>query len=437
VASYATALGTTDLSYTTTAAGGIQTQITDALGNVTTLVHDAQGRLIDTQNPSGTGLIETQYQYDSNGNVTQSTKDPTGSPNVTAFQYDSHGNLILTRDADGNTVTRTYSSTNQLLTETSYVTPDPDGAGPGQPDLPLTARYAYDSVGHLRFQISADGRVTEYRYDSAGDLVSKIEYAGGEIDVSALTATTALTEAQLVSWVATQDLTKLQRADYTYDFRGQVSKATAYASTDSSGAGVAAGASSTQFVHDQRGRLLQTIDPRGIGSATNPADTTVPYSTTYIYDGLGRVTSQTAWTAAGSTTTTTTQYDDVGGRTVVTYANGLVSTSTYNLANELISSTNVGPRSQALGTTTYTYDADGRLRMVIDANGNKSYVLYDASGRKVADIDADGELTEYVYDNESHPLICVHTRDPRRLVWKRHERFAGDIEEHDWSAIGS
>jgi YD repeat-containing protein len=407
VETYVTSLGTTRLSYSTATGGGVQTQITDVLGNVTTLVHDTQGRLTDTKIQSGSGLVETQYQYDTNGNVTQVTKDPSGQPDVTVFQYDTQGNLLLQRDADGNTITRTYSPTNQLLTSTSYLIPDPDADGAGLPDSPVTTRYAYDSEGHLRFVVSPEGRVTEYRYDAAGERTTTLEYPGGEIDVSTLSATTALTEAQLVSWAATQDLTKLERTDYTYDFRGQISNTTAYAATDNSGAGVATSASSTQFVYDQRGRLLQTIDARGIASATNPANPNLAYSTTYLYDGLGRVTSKTVWNSSGNTTTTTTQYDDAGGHTIVTFASGLVSTSTYNHANELISSTNVGPGSQALGTTTYAYDGDGRLRMVTDADANKSYILYDAAGRKVADIDADGEMTEYVYDNSSNLVETI------------------------------
>ena len=407
VASYTTSLGTTSLTYTNTAGGGIQTQITDPLGQVTTLIHDAQGRLIDEQVQTANGLVETQFQYDSHGNVTRTTRDPAGRPSVTDFEYDTHGNLTLTRDADGDTVTRTYSSTNQILTETSYVTPDPDGSGAAQPGVPLTTRYAYDTEGHLRFVATADGRVTEYRYDAAGNRTSMIEYPGGEIDVSTLSATTALTEAQLVSWVATQDLTKLERTDYTYDFRGQVSTAIAYASTNSSGVGIAAGASTTQYIYDQRGLLLQTVDPRGAATAANPSNANIPYSTTYVYDGLGRVISQTVWTAAGATSTTTTQYNDAGNSTSVTLANGLVTTSTFNGENELICVTYAGPGSQALGTTTYSYDADGRLRMVTNPIGNRSYKLYDAAGRKVADIDSDGDLTEYVYDNENNLVETV------------------------------
>jgi len=407
VSSYTTSLGTTSLTYTNTAGGGIQTQITDPLGQVTTLIHDAQGRLIDEQVQTANGLVETQFQYDSHGNVTRTTRDPAGRASVTDFEYDTHGSLTLTRDADGDTVTRTFSSTNQILTETSYVTPDPDGSGAAQPSVPLTTRYAYDTEGHLRFVASADGRVTEYRYDAAGNRTSMIEYPGGEIDVSTLSANTALTEAQLVSWVATQDLTKLKRTDYTYDFRGQVSTAIAYATTNSSGVGIAAGASTTQYVYDQRGLLLQTVDPRGAATAANPSNANIPYSMTYVYDGLGRVTSQTVWTAAGTASTTTTQYNDAGNSTSVTLANGLVTTSTFNGENELISVTNTGPGSQALGTTTYSYDVGGRLRMVTDPIGNRSYKLYDAAGRKVADIDSDGDLTEYVYDNENNLVETI------------------------------
>ena len=61
------------------------------------------------------------------------------------------------RDSAGNTVARTYGAKNELLTETHYLVPDPDGAGSSQPATPLTTRYAYDGENHLRYVVSAEG----------------------------------------------------------------------------------------------------------------------------------------------------------------------------------------------------------------------------------------------------------------------------------------
>lgn len=259
VASYTDGEGkVTTLTYTALSGGGTQTDVADPLGFVTTYLTDAQGRITEIRSPAvnGTRLI-TQYQYDSADNVTQVT-DANG--NVTAFAYDGNGNRTLSRDAAGNTVAYTYSATNQLLTQTTYLTPDPDGAGPATAGTPLTTRYVYDSEAHLRFTVSAEGRVNEYRYDASGERIAAITYTGATYDVSTVSPTTALSEAQLQTWVGAQDKTKTERTDYAYDFRGNLSSATAYATVDASGAGVADGAQAvTSFVYDQRGRLLQKI----------------------------------------------------------------------------------------------------------------------------------------------------------------------------------
>ena len=102
--------------------------------------------------------------------------------------------------------------------------------------------------------------------------------------VAALSPPTTLTESALESWAASANQQQIERTDYVYDLRGNLEKATAYATTDASGNGVATGASITRYVYDQRGRLLKRIDPRGEATPDdppNPAD----YVTTFTYDG--------------------------------------------------------------------------------------------------------------------------------------------------------
>jgi len=331
------------LSYTIGASGGTgQTDIADALGQTTTYFSDSSGRVTRILSPAvGATRLRVDYTYDANGNVTSVAQDPAGLNRVTTMAYDANGNLILTRDALGDTVSRTYSATNKLLTETRYLTPDPDGAGTAQPANPVTIRYAYDSEDHLRFTVSADGRVSENRYNTQGQLVAQLQYTSTLYDVGSLTPANTLSEAQLATWAVTsQNIARVQRTDYTYDFRGNLSTATAYASTDASGAGIPSSASITHYVYDQRGLLLQQIDPRATSSSPAGA-----YTTTYVYDGLGRVTAKTVWDSDGVTTTTTTHYDDAEGHTDTTFANGLVATATYNHANQLLSSTNTGPNT--------------------------------------------------------------------------------------------
>jgi len=385
----------------------LQTDITDALGKTTTYFADSSGRLTSILSPAmGGARLRTDYTYDANGNITSVVQDPSGLNRVTTLSYDANGNLLSTRDALGDTVTRTYSSTNKVLTETHYLTPDPDGAGSAQPASPVTTRYAYDSEDHLRFSVSSDGRVTEYRYNSLGQQTTELRYTGAEYDLSALAPTDTLSEAQLATWAAARDLKQLQRTDYIYDVRGNLSTATVYAKTDSLGVGIAASTSITQYVYDQHGLLLQTIDPRAASTSVSGA-----YTTTYVYDGLGRNISTTEWIDGSVSNTTLTSYDAVSDRTTTTLANGLISTSIYDSAGRLTSVIQSNSAGQALSTATYSYDADGRLRMTTETAGVRQYVLYDEAGRKVADIDGTGALTQYVYDAASEVIKTVRYAD--------------------------
>ena len=390
-----------NLTYTP-ASVSTQTEITDPLGQTTTLTSDASGRLVEMQSPSVNGSpLEVQFSYGSDGKVSQVTQYVDGVGRSAAYQYDAQGNLVSSSDADGDTVTRTYDAADQVLTETTYSVPDPNGAGPLQTSSAMTTWYVYDSDERPRFVISPTGDVTEYLYDSQGNRISTIVFTGTEYDVSGLTTTNCPTLDQMTTWASAQDLTQIERTDETYDFRGNLSTSTTYGATDSTGAGIASTASTTQYVYDQNGRLLQTVDPRGEGN-TDPA----AYATSYTYDGLGRVLSETQWVSSGVSQTTLYQYDDASNTVTTTLANGLTTTSVYNADDELVSQTD-STGGQSLDTTTYTYDADGQLRTVTNPDGVQTHTLYDNAGRKVATVDGNGTLTQYVYNAASQVVETI------------------------------
>ncbi|MFC4314280.1 hypothetical protein ACFPN2_34770, partial [Steroidobacter flavus] len=381
----------------TTPSGQIQTDVQDALGLVTRYIHDTSGRLTSVLSPAVNGTrMETRYAYDADGNVTSITEDPTGLNRVTTFGYDANGNLTLTRDSLGNTITRTYDSNNQLLTETTYAGRDTDGAGSGQPTEPSTTRYVYDAESHLRFVVSPEGRVTEHRYDTSGQRTSTRTYL-----YIRYTATN-FAESDLVTWTGSGDRTH-ELAVYAYDFRGNVLNISQYWGMTTAGAPLGT-AMITRFVYDQRGQLLQTIDPRGEATTGNPND----YRTVYTYDGLGRRLTSNEWISATTTRTTLNAYDDAGRTTRSTFANGLVTTSVYNRAGELLSVANGSAGSfEALGKTSYAYDAGGRLRMVTDPTGVRQFFYYDDAGRQVAQVDGDGSLTEFVYNRAGERVKTI------------------------------
>ncbi|WP_440533997.1 Ig-like domain repeat protein [Variovorax sp. YR566] len=376
----------TQFAYDTNA---LTTTVTDPLGAQSVYEYDTQGQLlrlrqgVTDNNASGANVVD--YAYDLQGNVLQITD---GRGNSVDLTYDSRGNLLSEIDATGNTRVRTYGAGNQLLTDTVYATAATAGAAASQPE---TVRYVYaqGNSRQLRFVISAEGGVTEYRYDSFGQRTASIQFKGGAYDLAGLAGDASVTESEVVAWRQTQDLGQTARMDLAYDARGSIVSSAEYAEIGVDGEGISASAAVTHYIYDARGLLLQKIEP-GSSSAV----------TSYTYDGLGRVLSVQAPSLDGSTTpsTTITSYDDANGKTAVTLANGLITTSAFDHAGRLVSTTQHSVGSGVLGVATYSYDARGNLLMSEDPTGARKWMLYDEMGRKIADIDATGALIEYVYD---------------------------------------
>ncbi|MBF4499707.1 hypothetical protein, partial [Vibrio vulnificus] len=72
-----------------------------------------------------------------------------------------------------------------------------------------TTRYVYDAVGNLRFEVSPEGRVTNYLYSTvagqAGLLASKITYSR-----DFYTTTGTLTLTAMTNWLATSTVDQTQ-----------------------------------------------------------------------------------------------------------------------------------------------------------------------------------------------------------------------------------
>ncbi|MEI9997617.1 MAG: hypothetical protein WDM91_23685 [Rhizomicrobium sp.] len=396
VASYTQTLATGVTATTTLSYDAVNhaTTITDPRGNATKMTYDASGQLTRVDYPGGAEYVT--FTYDTDGNVLTATD---GLGNVTTYAYDANGNMTLKRDATGFTTIWTYSATDQVLTESVYAGRDTDGAGPNQPTLPSTTRYVYDSYGNLHYAVSGQGEVKEYRWNpSYNFLMGTNVYRDQVYDVSALAANVSIAESALISWTAgLPDKTTVDRVDYQTDFRGNVWTERAFTTNAADGTGSTGKPwEGTTCTFDQYGNLLS----RQVYGKT---------AETFVYDGLNRMTSSVDLLGQ----TTTYAFNDAAGTTTVTLANGLQTTSTYNMAGWLISTqqTATGMTSSTVG---YAYDADGNLRMVTDALGNKSYFLYDALGRKVADIAADGSIVEYRYN--AADLLTTTIRYATRLT---------------------
>jgi YD repeat-containing protein len=346
------------------------TTVTDPLLNSTLYSYDAAGRLTSVSKPSISGpRTVTSYAYDTSGNVTQVT-EPSGQ--VTTAEYDANGNQTKITDAVGNVTVRQFDPANNLLLNET-VQNDAAGAAP------QTTLYAYDAAHRVRFVVSPEGRVTEYRYNNEGQRTNAIQYTLSRYDMRAATSATTVDEVTMAAWVGTAKRASVIQTVYSYDARGLLYTEATYAAADANGNPVSP-AATTVYFYDQSGQLLSTLGPKG--------------NATYSYDGLGRLLSATD----AARNTTVNSYDDAGNTLSTTAANGMTTISAYDAAGELVSVTQTDANGVVLGVSRYTYDADGRLVMAVDPDGVHTFRMYDIVGRLAATVDGDGTMTEYFYD---------------------------------------
>jgi YD repeat-containing protein len=442
-------------------ASGRMSGYVDPLGNATSMSFDAAGRVIRmVETPAAAAGQEriTTFAYN---NLPGVPAAPVFDPNAISYSTDIRtfdgaanettgifttreyrllnfaGQVIEQGEAAGDdtanplnksvNVSRwTYDAArwanNQLLelvSQTRFTAADVDGPGGAQPADALVTRFVYDDPGsasslvaddgsiyantaanlaadryesHLRFTISAEGRVTEYRYNAVGQQTAQIDYTG------AVYTGTVFTEAALAAWVNNIDKTRAQRTETDYDLRGNIAETRTFSKTLASGLGdTGATRSRTIYLYDQFGKL---ISRRMIG---NTAGEPTTYQTEqFAYDGLGRVISSTDLYG----TTSTISIVDGTRTTTITTPNISSQTMYYNLAGELISSTDAAADTGS-AVTQYGYDRNGRLRVVTGPDGIKNYMLYDRQNRKVADIDNDGSLIEYRYDAANRMIASI------------------------------
>ncbi|XVN20318.1 hypothetical protein QZH46_10790 [Pseudomonas corrugata] len=175
--------------------------------------------------------------------------------------------------------------------------------------------------------------------------------------------------------------------ELSYDYRGNLSRKVTYGVVGADGTGsLESSTSVTEYIYSQHGQLLQTLVARG---ADRSQKTTL---SSVVYDGLGRVISQT-----DSAGTRTTAYSGASRTVAVTNSAGMTVTQTYDSKGQLLSLTQTAA-GQTPRSTSYVYDAAGRQVMVQDATGARSYTFYDEVGRVRAQVDGVGAVTEYSYN---------------------------------------
>jgi RHS repeat-associated protein len=347
--------------------------------------------------------VQRQYTYDTKFNQLTSVTDELG--HKTLYDLDNNtGNVIKTTRVVGQLDSTINSETNDVVTSYTYTST-------GQLDLVTDALlhitdYDYDTYGNLTKTTTAKGTldqiVEEYEYDLAGNrtatidalkhktkyiynstnmLLQTIDPLGGTTTynydkmghqtrvIDALGHETNMTydsRGRLISTLAANDATITN----SYDNNGNLVEVRRQKSADRSEDIV------TQYKYDARNRLTGTIAADGGTSTTKYDLNNNPLRST---DSLGHLTQQV--------------YDSRNRLVKATDALGNVTKYTYNAVNQLITTTDAKEH-----TTSYQYDELGRQIATTDALQHSTRTEYDKLGNVTATIDLNGNRTEYTYD---------------------------------------
>ncbi len=378
----------------------------DAFGKVIELSHDLENRREVITNRLG---ASRSLEYDYRGNVIYEEDEVGG---ITRSSFDDDDNQLTETDPLNRTTTFTYSSTNDLVSQTN--------------PLGLKTTYAYNSLGQLTTVSDPRGHVTTSVYDNSGNLLAATDalsqtttytYDGSG---NLLTTTDALGQSSEFTYNNRGDL--LTETDvlgnvstFTYDENGnRVSESRSRTLPDGSEETLltsfvldgldrvtqttTADGSSTTTVYDDLGRVLSQTDPLARVTTMaydlmgRPVLTTFPDATTQsrAYDAEGRIQSHSDRQGR----VTTMVYDAAGQLLSTTYPDGGTNSQIYDLAGQLTSTTD------ALGNTTaYVYDASGRRTTVVNALGQSTVATYDANGNQISVTDARSHTTNFFYDD--------------------------------------
>jgi len=428
---------------------GWLTSATDANGNTTSYQYDVLGRVTKITNPDNT--FQTM-SYDDVNNILTVT-DELGVQ--LKYYYDSYGNLLRIYDVTEGQylLINTYDAKMRLSTS---------GNHNNSAQSALTS-YTYDYFDRVLTQVTTDKNNTiiaseSYVYDNASDsgLYLKTTHTiEGDSNSPSIVSSTYVNKSGLLekqsrtfnnteyfdffsydylgnlltekTAIAVQNYNYVPyTAKYEYDFAGRVIKqynvASEYSTFEYDALGrlisstdYAANASlspySTTYIYDDLGRLLQQSIP-----FEKSGGTTYYSVTKYYYDANGNVTKQQTSdnlpAQANSYTKTEYQYNSRNLLTQATQYDGVTAyyTSYTYFANGLVATMVSG---NGASTTSYTYDHAGRVLSVTDALSQTETYSYDTNGNLTSKTDRNGWVTTYTYDGLGRVLtMTVDTASP-------------------------
>ena len=403
-------------STVTTDPGGVTSYTFNAYGNPLTIADPAgtttmtwdTGTDVLMRSKTDARNVRTDYDYDTQGNVTRETVDGASTDSeyeiqtvapysksqltsrtdrnrhTTRFELDPRGNVLAEVRPIG-TIRHSYQSNGDRLSTTDA--------------NQHTTRFEYDIYGNQSAVIAPNGVRTETHRDARGR-VDYIEDGRG----NRTTVTYDLQDNPLLQVNARGD----QRVR-TFDALGnklterdEEGRTTTWSYFPGSlvrditvtGPG---GPAQRSFTYNGAGHKESETDWRG-HTTTYAYDTSLRLDrrtepqgkvTTYTYDEVGNLRTETTLDRV-----TTHTYDGMSRRLTTVDAEQHTWTNEYDPNGN--HTAKIDPRNRR---TRMVYDAVNRLREVHEPLGRSTYYAYDDAGNKTRETDPNGNVTEHRYDS--------------------------------------
>ncbi|MCB5191904.1 hypothetical protein LG198_14340, partial [Methylobacillus arboreus] len=402
-------------------ARGNLVQETDANGHITWHTYDLNNQRTGTIAADGS---YTRTTYDQTGNQVSEIRyanavKTSGTAQLTAGTIPelltaaptagSNKVYVLLDATQDRTVYVTYDKigreTGTRIEDITTGTYNPDIAG-GQYQVTtgdITTSKAYDANGNLVKSVDANGNVTRYYYNQAGEQVAKVDALGYLTTWTRDAFGNVTTETQYAQSVST-GASPLTMDDSTTLAAIQAKAVTLASHADNR---------ITERTYDALNRVKTESRLNVQAGTINTSNgqvtpTTGSATTTYEYDGLNNVTKKTDATGA----VTSWIYDGMGRRTAQvnpgftdyegTYVNPRTDLE-YNGLNNIIREVVRGKDDNTETDdhiTRYEYNQLGFLTAEIDATNARTEYGYDAHGNVTRTILQDRRTADQVVNNQ-------------------------------------
>jgi RHS repeat-associated protein len=356
------------------------TELTNGLTQATNIVYDTNNNLNSITSPaSGTGQTAAATTYAFNTPVS-------GGGAVTGGQYLASSS----KDAQTNCASFTYDAEGNQTASYQGFAPGTncDGQTTGTGVTSVLNAYQGDSgvsctgakPGELCKTTSRNGNVTNYAYDSSGQLTS-ITQPGGSCIAGSRTLCTTISYDGLTR-VATVTDGKGQKSTYSYDKWDRITQILYNGTTTCS---FSAG-TCVQYTYDGDGNVLTRMDKTG--------------TTTFVYDTLNRLVKEElpsgADACAGSSPAGITYTYDAASNMTATCDGGGTVTYAYDAANRNVGvatgSGSCTPGAIVQPCTSYVLDAAGQLKTINypPSTSTTDSLTYNNAGNQTSEAVSDG-----------------------------------------------